>query len=152
MLRSMDRKVSLVIMALAIFYLILSYQLPKFPFSQVDADVLPLGLGYLLLGLAVILFIQNKPETEEQKEKRTLKKEDLILLLATLGALLLYVFCLEFLGFVITTIVFLSLTMRMYGYMNWTRNVIVSLVFTLFLYFAFNYLLKIYLPQGILPF
>ncbi|MEK3936018.1 tripartite tricarboxylate transporter TctB family protein [Sporosarcina sp. FSL W7-1349] len=152
MLRSMDRKVSLVIMALAIFYLTLSYRLPKFAFTQVDADVLPLGLGYLLLGLAVILFIQNKPETEEQKEKRTLKKEDLILLLVTLGALILYVFCLEFLGFVISTIIFLSLTMRMYGYMNWTRNVIVSLVFTLFLYFAFNYLLKIYLPQGILPF
>ncbi|WP_301107725.1 tripartite tricarboxylate transporter TctB family protein [Sporosarcina sp.] len=152
MLRTMDRKVSLIIMALAIFYLILSYRLPKLAFTKVDADVLPLGLGYLLLGLAVILFIQNKPETEEQKERRKIKKEDLNLLLVTLAALILYVFCLEFLGFVITTIVFLSLTMRMYGYMNWMRNIIVSFVFTFVLYLSFNYLLKIFLPQGILPF
>lgn len=152
MLQTMDRKVALVIMAVAIIYLVLSYQLPDFIYTQVDADALPKGLGYLLLGLSVLLFIQNVPETSEQKEKRTLKKEDLILLLITLGALIIYVFFLEILGFVISTLVFLTVTMRLYGYMNWLRNVLVSVIFTLVLYFAFNYLLKIYLPQGILPF
>lgn len=152
MLHTIDRKIALVIAAISIFYLVLSYQLPEFAYTQVDADALPKGLGYLMLGLAALLFIQNKPETEEQKAQRTLKKEDLILILITLGALLLYVFFLEILGFVICTIVFLMLTMRMYGYLNWTRNVIVSVIFTFVLYFSFNYLLKIYLPQGILPF
>ncbi|MFC5604772.1 tripartite tricarboxylate transporter TctB family protein [Sporosarcina koreensis] len=151
-LHTMDRKVSLVIMAIAIVYLILSFQLPLYPYTQVDADVLPKGLGFLLLGLAILLFIQNRPETEEEKQKRNIKKEDVILLLLTLAALLLYVFFLEILGFILTTGIFLIVTMRMFGYMNWKRNVMVSLVFTFILYIAFNYLLKIYLPQGILPF
>ena len=152
MLHTMDRKIAIVIAAISISYLVLSYQLPSFAYTQVDADVLPKGLGYLMLGLAVLLFIQNKPETNEQKAQRTLKKEDLILILITLGALLLYVFFLEMLGFVICTIVFLIVTTRMYGYLKWVRNVLVSVIFTFVLYFAFNYLLKIYLPQGILPF
>ncbi len=152
MLHTADRKVALVLMAISLVYLILSYQLPEFPYTQVDADMLPKSLGYLLLGLAVLLFIQNKPETEEQKAQRTIKKEDLMLMLITLVALLLYVFFLEMLGFVICTIIFLIFTMRMYGYLNWTRNVMVSFIFTFILYFSFNYLLNIFLPQGILPF
>ena len=151
-LRNMDRKVALVLMAVAVFYLILSYQLPDFAYTQVDADVLPKGLGFIMLGLAVLLFLQNKPETADEIEKRSLKKEDLMLLIYTLGCLLLFVFFLEIIGFVLSTAIFLILTMRMYGYMNLKRNVIVSVIFTLTLYFSFNYLLKIYLPQGILPF
>ena len=53
-LHSMDRKVALVIMAISIIYLLLSYQLPHYPYTQVDADVLPKGLGFLLLGLAIL--------------------------------------------------------------------------------------------------
>ncbi|WP_432361282.1 tripartite tricarboxylate transporter TctB family protein [Sporosarcina sp. UB5] len=151
-LHTMDRKVSVVLMAISIIYLLLAFQLPDYPYSQVDSDVLPKGLGFLLFGLAILLFIQNRPETEEEKQKRNIKKEDVILLLVTLGALLLYVFFLEIIGFVLSTVIFLVLTMRMYGYMNLKRNIIVSVIFTLLLYFAFNYLLKIYLPQGILPF
>lgn len=151
-IKTMDRKVGLVIMGIAVLYLILSFQLPQFPYTEVDADVLPKGLGFLFFGLGALLFIQNKPETEEEKKKRYINKTDLMLLLATLAALLVYVFFLEILGFIISTIVFLSLTMRMYEYKNWTRNIIVSVAFTFFLYFTFNYVLKIYLPQGILPF
>lgn len=151
-LRNMDRKVALVLMAVAVFYLILSYQLPDFAYTQVDADVLPKGLGFIMIGLAVLLFLQNKPETASEKEKRSLKKEDLKLLIYTLGCLLLFVFFLEIIGFVLSTAIFLIVTMRMYGYMNLKRNVIVSIIFTLTLYFSFNYVLKIYLPQGILPF
>ncbi|MHA6261060.1 tripartite tricarboxylate transporter TctB family protein [Sporosarcina sp. CAU 1771] len=151
-IKTMDRKIGLVIMGIAVFYLVLSFQLPEFPYTQVDADVIPKGLGFLLLGLGALLFLQNKPETEEEKKKRYINKTDLMLLLATLVALLVYVFFLEILGFIISTIIFLSLTMRMYEYRNWIKNIIVSFVFTFFLYFAFNYALKIYLPQGILPF
>ncbi|WP_438315828.1 tripartite tricarboxylate transporter TctB family protein [Sporosarcina sp. FA9] len=151
-IRNMDRKVALILMAIAVFYLILSYQLPDFAFVQVDADALPKGLGFLLLILAVLLFVHNKPETEEEIEKRTLKKEDKMLLIYTLISLLLFVFFLEILGFVLSTVIFLIVTMRMFEYRNWTRSIIVSVVFSLILYFSFNYVLKIYLPQGILPF
>lgn len=151
-IHNMDRKVALVIMGIAIVYLVFSFQLPIFPYAAVDADVLPKGLGFVMLTLAIILFVQNRPETDEQKQRRTIKKVDLILLLSTVGALIVYVFLLEIIGFVLSTTLFLMLTMRMYGYQKWVTNVIASITFTLILYFAFNYLLKIFLPQGILPF
>ena len=149
---NMDRKLAVVIMGIAIIYLVLSFRLPEYPYALIDADFLPKGLGYLLLILSVILFFQNRPETEEEKEKRSIKKDDLIILIVTLIALLFYVFILEKIGFVLSTILFLTFTMRLYGYKKWMMNIIVSVGFSLVLYFSFNYLLKVFLPQGIMPF
>jgi putative tricarboxylic transport membrane protein len=151
-LKTMDRKISVVLFIVALIYLLLSYQLPAFPYTIVDADVLPKGLGFLLLLLSLILFFQNRPETKEQKQKRTLQKQDVVILLSILGTVLVYIFLLEIVGFVINTILFLIVTTRVLGYMKWRTNIIVSVLFTLILYFSFNYLLQIYLPQGFLPF
>jgi putative tricarboxylic transport membrane protein len=151
-LQTMDRKIAVVLFIVALIYLLLSYQLPAFPYTIVDADVLPKGLGYLFVLLSLILFLQNRPETEEQKQKRTLEKQEVIILLSILGTVLLYIFLLEIVGFVINTILFLITTTRVLGYVKWRTNIIVSVLFTLILYFSFNYLLQIYLPQGFLPF
>jgi putative tricarboxylic transport membrane protein len=151
-LQTMDRKIAVVLFIVALIYLLLSYQLPAFPYTIVDADVLPKGLGYLLVLLSLILFLQNRPETEEQKQKRKLEKQEVIILLSILGIVLLYIFLLETVGFVINTIVFLIITTRVLGYVKWRTNIVVSVLFTLILYISFNYLLQIYLPQGFLPF
>lgn len=151
-LQTMDRKIAVVLFIGALIYLLLSYQLPAFPYTIVDADVLPKGLGYLLVLLSLILFLQNRPETKEQKQKRTLEKQEVIILLSILGTVLLYIFLLEIVGFVINTILFLIIMTRVLGYVKWRTNIVVSVLFTLILYLSFNYLLQIYLPQGFLPF
>ncbi|WP_307338369.1 tripartite tricarboxylate transporter TctB family protein [Caldalkalibacillus uzonensis] len=147
-----DRKIAVMLFILALVYLILSYQLPEFPYAIMDSDVLPKGLGYLLLVLAIILFVESKTETEGQRKKRQLSKADRNMLLMVLVLVLLYVILLDTLGFVIVSILFLIGTTRLLGYTNWRVNILVSVLFTLGLYYAFNYLIKIYLPQGILPF
>jgi len=152
MVNTTDRKISIVLFLFALLYLFLSYQLPNFEYALIDSDILPKGLGFLLIVLSIILFIQNKEESEAEKIKRQIKKEDLILLIATIVSLLAYVTLFEILGFVVTTVLFLVITMRMYGYSNWKISMVVSITFTCVLYFSFNYILKIYLPQGILPF
>jgi putative tricarboxylic transport membrane protein len=151
-LQTMDRKIAVVLFIVALIYILFSYQLPAFPYTIVDADVLPTGLGYLLVLLSLILFLQNRPETEEQKQKRKLQKQEVIILLSILGIVLLYISLLEIVGFVINTIVFLIITTRVLGYVKWRTNIVVSVLFTIILYFSFNYLLQIYLPQGFLPF
>ncbi|MDP5276223.1 tripartite tricarboxylate transporter TctB family protein [Chengkuizengella axinellae] len=152
MLNSMNRKVSIVIFLFSMFYLLFSYQIEPSPFAKIDADIMPKGLGYLLLVLSVLLFIENKEETEQEKAKRNISKKEISLLLLIVLFVLLYILLLEAIGFIIVTILFLTATSRLLGYTNWIRMLIVFVTFTLVIYFSFNELLGLSLPSGILPF
>ncbi|NBI29138.1 tripartite tricarboxylate transporter TctB family protein [Chengkuizengella marina] len=152
MLNSMNRKVSIVIFLFSIIYLIYSYQIEPSPFAKIDADIMPKGLGYLLLILSVFLFIENKEETEQEKAKRNISKQEIGLLLLIVLFVLLYITLLEFIGFIIVTILFLTATSRMLGYTSWIRMFIIFGIFTLVIYVSFNELLGLSLPSGILPF
>ncbi|WP_054949083.1 tripartite tricarboxylate transporter TctB family protein [Numidum massiliense] len=148
---STDRKIAIVLFAAAVFYLWGAYRLPEFPYTPMDADVIPKGLGYLLALLSVILFVQSKP-TSVAAERRRLDKQDIGVLISMFGAMLLYVFLLERVGFLLTTVAFLIFATRFLGYRKWSANVLVSFIFSGAMYYTFNYVLLIYLPRGILPF
>ncbi|WP_250886823.1 tripartite tricarboxylate transporter TctB family protein [Bacillus sp. SM2101] len=148
----MDRKLSLICIAIATCYLFLSYRLPEYPYAIMDADVIPKGLGFLLVILAFLLFLQNKQETEQEREKRNVDPKEIRMLLVVLIIIIIYIFLLEIIGFVINTFLFLLVLIRLLGYKKWLSNTLVSIILPIVIYFAFNYLLKIYLPQGILPF
>ncbi|UXH46028.1 tripartite tricarboxylate transporter TctB family protein [Rossellomorea vietnamensis] len=147
-----DRIISLVLLVFAVVYLALSYRLPAFPYAVIDSDVLPKGLGYLLIILAIVLFLQAKDDTDADKERRYVKKEDLIILLSVLAALLIYIFLLEPVGFLLSTILFLLVIPFVLGFKKKVTTVLVAFLFSGVMYYSFNYLLNITLPQGILPF
>lgn len=152
MLKSSDRKISLVLIALAVGYLILSYQLPPYPFVPVDSDLMPKALGYLLIILAIGLFFSGKNESEEDKQENATSKSELLVLLTVTAMVLFYIFMLEVLGFVIVTVLFVFFCSWFLGYKNFKVNAAVSILFPVILYYIFNYLLQITLPGGILPF
>ncbi|MCR8849741.1 tripartite tricarboxylate transporter TctB family protein [Rossellomorea sp. SC111] len=147
-----DRIISLILFVFAVCYLALSYQLPAFPYAIIDSDVLPKGLGYLLIILAIVLFYQAKDDTDADKERRYVKKEDIIILLSVLAALLVYIFLLEPVGFLLSTILFLLVIPFVLGFKKKVTTVLVAFLFSGVMYYSFNYLLNITLPQGILPF
>ncbi|MBS8266170.1 tripartite tricarboxylate transporter TctB family protein [Mesobacillus boroniphilus] len=151
MLIRINQKVAVILAILAGFYLLLSYNLPKYPNAIIDADVVPKGLGFLLLFFAVILYLDKKEETEAEKLKRTITKENVMLLLAVLAFILIYIFLLEIIGFLIMTALFIFGCSLFLGYRKHVTNAIVSVVFSLVIYGLFNYLLKINLPAGIIP-
>jgi putative tricarboxylic transport membrane protein len=150
MVNNTQKKISLILMAVALGYLLLSFQLPAFPYAIVDSDVLPKGLGFLLFILSILLFIEKKPG--HKQEKVAINKDEIKILLITLVLILVYIMLLEPIGFVLDTMAFLITATRILGYQNWKIIISVSVLFTLVLYISFNYLLNIYLPQGILPF
>jgi putative tricarboxylic transport membrane protein len=147
-----DRIISLILLVFAGGYLALSYQLPAFPYAIIDSDVLPKGLGYLLIILAIALFLQAKDDTDEDKRRRYVKKEDVIILISVLAALLVYIFLLEPVGFLLSTILFLLVIPFVLGFKKKVTTVLVAFLFSSVMYYSFNYLLNITLPQGILPF
>ncbi|WP_090742763.1 tripartite tricarboxylate transporter TctB family protein [Mesobacillus persicus] len=152
MLKKMNQRIALILAAIAVFYLFLSYNLPKYPNAIIDADVVPIGLGYLLLFLSVLLFLDKTVETEAEKQKRNISKSNLLVLGVVFGFILIYISLLEILGFLLMTAIFIFGCSLFLGYKKHVTNGIVSVVFSFAIYALFNYLLRINLPSGILPF
>lgn len=152
MLKTVNQKVSLVLLAIGVFYLIFAYQIPSYQYTEVDADAIPKILGYLLVFLSVLLFFSKDSETKEQKEKRNIPKKEIAMLLGVAGFILLYIMFLEALGFIIVTACFIYFCSWFLGYKNHLANGLVSILFPVILYLMFTELLQMNLPSGILPF
>lgn len=152
MLKNVNQRIAIVLAVISIIYLILSYQLPTYPYIPVDADAIPKALGWLLLVLSVGLFFSKDRDSEEQKARRRIPKKDVISLLVVFVLVFLYITLFEALGFILTTILFVFTCTWYLGYKKHLVNAIVSIVFPVALYSIFVYLLQIRLPAGILPF
>lgn len=151
MLKNVNQRIAIVLAVLSAFYLILSYQLPTYPYIPVDADAIPKTLGWLLLALSVGLFFSKDRDSEEQKAKDTFQK-DVISLLVVFLFVFLYITFFESLGFILATVLFVFSSTWYLGYKKHLVNAIVSILFPVILYSIFVYMLQIRLPAGILPF
>ncbi|MGM0835312.1 MAG: tripartite tricarboxylate transporter TctB family protein [Bacillota bacterium] len=151
-LKPINRLLGLVLATFAMVYLFFSFQIPSYTYATVDANVVPKGLGFLLLFLAVLLFFQRAKETEAERQKRTIPRKELLILLAVAFFILIYIFLLETVGFVLMTTLFIFTCSTFLGYKKYKISAIVAMLYSLALYFLFNYLLLIYLPSGLLPF
>ncbi|WP_431803847.1 tripartite tricarboxylate transporter TctB family protein [Halobacillus andaensis] len=152
MIKTLNQKISILLLAIAIGYLYLSYNLKEYPYVPVDSDLVPKFLGYLLIVLAIALFFDKSSETEDEKAKRVVPKKEILVMAAVGGMIFIYIFLFEILGFLLTTFLFILACSAFLGYRKWGTSLIVALVFPGALYYVFNYLLQIRLPQGILPF
>ncbi|WP_338112889.1 tripartite tricarboxylate transporter TctB family protein [Oceanobacillus oncorhynchi] len=151
LLKSINSRVSLVLLVIAIVYLIFSYQLPSYAYTEVDADVIPKVLGWLLVFLAILLFFSKDNETEAQRQKRNIPKKEIGMLLGVGALIFIYIFLLEILGFILVSALFIFFCSLFLGYRSHIVNGIVSIAFSAFIYFVFTSLLQISLPSGILP-
>ncbi|MFB4261530.1 tripartite tricarboxylate transporter TctB family protein [Shouchella clausii] len=149
---TVNRGISIVLIGIAVVYLVMAFQLPEYAFVPVDSDLVPKLLGASLLVLGVCFFFAKDTDTEEQKQKRTIPKTELWMLLAVMGLILVFITFLEVIGFVIMTALFIFVCSRLLGYQKWLVNALTSIVFSIGVYWLFNYGLAIRLPAGILPF
>lgn len=99
----------------------------------------PCILGGILIFLSILLLINDK------KSKRI--NFDNYKTYALMFISIIYGCVLNKLGFIITTIPFLSLLIRIFGYKNLKINLLGTLVITLTIYCAFNLLLNVPLPE-----
>ncbi|WP_188207944.1 tripartite tricarboxylate transporter TctB family protein [Alkalibacillus aidingensis] len=152
MLKGVNRKLGLVIFLLSAGYLTLSYNLPTYPYIPVDADVIPKTLGWILLVLSIALFFAKDQDSEEQKARRHIPREDVKALLGVFVFVFIYITLFETIGFIIMTAAFVFFCSWFLGYKQHVVNALVSILFPVFLYSVFVFLLSINLPQGILPF
>ena len=144
-MRITNRAVSVIILAVAAIYLALSFNLDSYPYAVIDADVLPKSLG-------IFLFFEKDQKDTTVKKLFQLQKKDVKVMMLCVVSLLIYISVLEFIGFLLSTVMLLLVLPAVLGYRNWKTAAIVSLVFSSTIYFSFNYVLNIMLPQGVMPF
>jgi putative tricarboxylic transport membrane protein len=152
MFKTINQRISLVLFFIAIVYLILTYQLPSYAYTEVDADMIPTALGWILIFLSILLFFSKDSETEAQKARRNIPKKDIAVLLTVGAFIFVYIMLLEILGFIIITALFIYFCSWFLGYQKHFTNIAVSILFPLFMYIVFTMLLNISLPKGLLPF
>ena len=80
------------------------------------------------------------------KEDVRVTVPELLNMLLLAAAFLGYIFVIQYLGYIITTIIFLFLFMYLYGDRKWKRMALVTVVGTAATYALFKYVFLIYLP------
>jgi putative tricarboxylic transport membrane protein len=151
MFSTTNKKVSIFLFLLGVIYLIASFRLPSFAYVPVDSDMIPIGLGILLVVLSVFLNF-TKDEKQEGENPDRINKKDLPIVLGVIGMILLYILLLEIAGFILSTMLFLFFCSFVLGYKRHIVNGIMSVAFPILIYLLFNSFLQVKLPQGILPF
>ncbi|MCK9287778.1 MAG: tripartite tricarboxylate transporter TctB family protein [Sphaerochaetaceae bacterium] len=98
-------------------------------------------LGVLL---SINSFINMK---RGMKDIVKLNGKDMLQVLILAAAFLAYIVVIKYLGYVISTPLFLFLFLYLYGDRKWLRMVLVSIIGTAVTFVLFKYLFQIYLPE-----
>ncbi|WP_226527031.1 tripartite tricarboxylate transporter TctB family protein [Metabacillus niabensis] len=138
----------------------------KLTVSKVGADFVPklVAIGMLILSVFYLISsvkqqIKSKSEAASKiipnKENNTEEKKKIrpLSVLLTVGLLVLYIALLPYIGFLITTTVYLFFQMYVLAAKTERRIVLfigISIATSIFIYFIFKYVFYLMLPTGIL--
>lgn len=144
-------------LALSVFYLVFAQQIktrPKITPSYSGARVIPNLLGVLLAVLSLILIFQGIRQLKKGSDDgKAAAKGDTVAVVETIAVIIAYTLLLQPLGFCLSTVLFLFGMMMVLAPAD-KRNpvlfIIVSVVFTAFVFVAFRIGLQQLLPRGII--
>ena len=145
-MRKYDKFLTIGLFILEAFYFILIKQLPpkaaRYPYFVLGLMV------FLTLLLAINTFL-IKPKNTEDKEEDQFKGNlyGQFFLIMALSAV--YVILIDIIGFFVTTAIYLFVTMVILK-SNIKWSIVVSIVFSIFLYLVFVSFLKVPVPRGFL--
>jgi putative tricarboxylic transport membrane protein len=114
----------------------------------------PLGLSIIMLFLGVVLLIRSDFEKTKEAIKSLMNstKEDKKIgkfILMTSAICILYALVFDVVGYIIATFLFMQLMLLITnGKEKWKINTIVSLIFSGSIYYVFNNLLNVILPNN----
>lgn len=147
-----DMYIGLIGTIFGLFVSIMAWNLPdSFVASSRGHIYLPFGAGIIMLVFGIILFLKNYMVVKEKNytASSSTKKEEkhYKLILITIILSLVYAFIFDKLGYIISTSLFTAtMLFILRGTKKWLSNVIISVAFSLFIFYVFGNFLQIYLP------
>lgn len=112
----------------------------------------PLFIGICLAFMGLILAVRSILRIRKQTEAdiKKLNKRDLLLAGALAVSFLIYTLLVKPLGYILATFCFFLLFMYMFGERRWLRMILISVVFSVGVYFLFQKVFFVMLPSGLL--
>jgi putative tricarboxylic transport membrane protein len=144
--KTFDRYAGILFLAVAAFFIIESQKISSNAYgSTVGPNIFPMGLGIILglLSLRLIYETFRYQQSEKKKESLDYKRFGIILLTA-----FLYCYFLEDVGYTVTTFLFLFISFQTLQKGKILTSLIISLVFSIGVFYVFDTLLKVNLPSS----
>lgn len=153
-----DIVVGVFFMILSVVLIAMAKMLPKSKVMEIGPDFMPMVIGVITLILAAILTflsVKNFKMHADAIDPDSLPDCDYKRVLSSIILVLIYVFTMQPVGFILTTLVFLLLQMLVLspddarGTKDIIKLAVIDVIFTLVVFFLFRYGFKIVLPAGI---
>lgn len=153
-----DIVVGVFFMVLSSALIVMAKMLPKSKVMDIGPDFMPLCIGSVTLVLAALLTFLSLKEFKTRAaalDASNLPDCDYKRVLLSIILVLIYVFILQPVGFIISTLAFLMLQMLVLspdderGKKDILKLAVINVVFTMVVFFLFRYGFKIVLPAGI---
>jgi len=142
-------KINRIIMGIIILIFSIVYYFLGINYPQ-QARIFPNVLTILLLIFSIIMILQGLNIISSPKQlKSGINKREIVFLIGIAVALILYVILMNIVGFIPITIIYLISGMWYLGYREWWKNILISVLGVIFIYYIFTQIMYVPLPSGI---
>jgi len=137
-----------ILIAISIYFLKESNSLPPSSLRVPGSAFFPRLICFAFLVFGGILIIRSLKKGEIEGKITLISKQDLIRVLAVILLCVIYIFSIPFLGFILTSILFIISLMFIFQVKRIGIIILWGFLVTLIIYFIFKILLKVPLPVG----
>ena len=141
--------VSVLLIALAILLIVDASTYTKVDPNDVGLAFFPMVVAGLLIVLALILLLTSIFKKVEEVSPGFFGRKQLKSYLA-IGVILVYLIVMPYVGFCVSSALFLFVLIRLFGYHKYWLNAVVSIASSALIYVLFKLLLNVPLPAGFL--
>ena len=135
--------VSIIIILIGIFTLIEVKSFPQGQNNVVGPGFFPGIIATILIILGIILFIQSIRIKKDEDKKVNLFNKENKLAYIIMGITLIYLVAMNYIGFLISSIIYLTTLIILYGENNKIKSLIASTIISSAIYFVFSMLLNV---------
>lgn len=141
-----DQKFGIILL---IFCLILWFFIIPTQISSTKDAVYPRFVNVWIAICGILLILKSWKSTEKIILYESKDEKGIIRVVATVIIFLIYIFMIDFLGFFISSFIFIIILMLSFGVRQWIKLISVPIIILLFLYFLIKKILFFPLPEGI---
>lgn len=144
----MNRDQKFGIVLLIFCFILWFFLIPTQILSTKDA-VYPRLVNVWIAICGILLILKSWKSTEKTISNESKDEKGIIRVVAIVIIFLIYIFMIDFLGFFISSFVFIIILMLSFGVRQWIKLISVPIIILLFLYFLIKKVLFFPLPEGI---